>query len=72
MFAHGQAYVALSRVKSLAGIMLLGLIKSAFRKNDHAVHREYERLAGLPIVYLISCFMLALLYNLMSFIVLLI
>ena len=50
MFAHGQAYVALSRVKSLGGVMLVGLIKSAFHKNDHAVHREYERLAGLPIV----------------------
>ena len=50
VFAHGQAYVALSRVKSLGGVMLVGLIKSAFHKNDRAVHREYERLAGLPIV----------------------
>ena len=50
MYAHGQAYVALSRVKSLEGVMLVGLKKSAFHKNDRAVHREYERLAGLPIV----------------------
>lgn len=50
VFAHGQAYVALSRVKSLEGVMLVGLITSAFYKNDGAVHREYERLVGLPIV----------------------
>ena len=50
VLARGQAYVALSRVKSLGGVMLMGLIKSAFHKNDRAVQHEYERLAGLPIM----------------------
>ena len=35
MIAYGQAYVVLSRVKSLEGVMLAGLI-SAFHKNDRA------------------------------------
>ena len=37
VFAHGQAYAALSRVKSL-GVILVGLIDQVIHKNDCAVH----------------------------------
>lgn len=40
-----MAYVALSRVKSLEGVCVIGLSRTAFQKNDTAVHVEYERLA---------------------------
>ena len=43
VFAHGMAYVALSRVKSLEGVCVIGLSRSAFQKNDNAVHVEYQR-----------------------------
>ena len=49
VFAHGQAYVALSRVKSLQGVMLVGLTKSSFSKNQRIVSEEYERLQGCPV-----------------------
>ena len=32
VFAHGMAYVALSRVKSLEGVCVIGLSKTAFRR----------------------------------------
>ena len=38
VFAHGQACIALSRVKSLEQVMLVGLVESAFHKNGYAVH----------------------------------
>ena len=47
MFAHGMAYVALSRFKSLDGVCVIGLSRSAFQRNDTAVHAEYQRLANL-------------------------
>ena len=52
VFAHGMAYVALSRVKSLEGVCTVGLTRSAFQKNDSAVRAEYERLrsASLPLI----------------------
>ena len=37
VFAHGQAYAALNRVKSL-GVILVGLIDQVIHKNDCAVH----------------------------------
>ena len=37
VFAHGMAYIALSRVKSLEGVCVVGLSKSAFQKNDDAL-----------------------------------
>ena len=45
VFAHGMAYVALSRVKSLDGVCVIGLSKTAVQKNDAAVHVEYQRMA---------------------------
>ena len=50
VFAHGMAYVALSRVKSLEGVCVIGLSRSAFQKNDTAVHEEYQRLANLNLM----------------------
>ena len=51
VFAHGMAYVALSRVKSLEGVCIVGLTRSAFQ-NERAVHAEYEclRSASLPLI----------------------
>ena len=39
-FAHGMVYVALSRVKSLEGVCVVGLTRSAFQKNDRAVQAK--------------------------------
>ena len=41
---HGQAYVALSRVRSVDGVMLIGLTRTAFTKNKRVVHGEYAQL----------------------------
>ena len=34
IFAHGQAYVALGRVRSMDGVMLVGLTRGSFNKNE--------------------------------------
>ncbi len=49
VFAHGQAYVALSRVRNLEGVMLTGLQRSKLILIDNAVHEEYARLALRPV-----------------------
>ena len=48
-FSHGGAYVALSRVRSLNGVLLTGLVKKSLEKKDALVQEEYARLAALPI-----------------------
>ena len=50
IFAHGQAYVALSRVRTMEGVMLVGLTMQSFNKNTRVVHDEYEGLSHCPIV----------------------
>ena len=50
VFAHGMAYVALSRFKSLEGVCVIGLSRSVFQRNDTAVHAEYQRLANLNLI----------------------
>ena len=49
IFAHDQAYVALSRVRSMDGVMLVGLTRASFNKNKTEVHDEYDRLSRCPI-----------------------
>jgi ATP-dependent DNA helicase PIF1 len=46
IFAHGQAYVALSRVRSIEGVVLVGLVKKSLLLTDPKVSREYARLNG--------------------------
>ena len=55
VLALGQAYVAFSRVKFSGKVILVELIRSAFCNNDH-VHQDYERFAGLPIMWLTETF----------------
>lgn len=43
-FAHGQAYVALSRARSIEGVLLGGLVRLLLA--DPKVSREYVRLNG--------------------------
>ena len=43
LFEPGQAYVALSRVRSLEGVYLLDYVPESVRV-DEAVTEEYERL----------------------------
>ena len=57
IFAHGQCYLALSRVRSLQGVMLVGLVRSSLDpKMDKKfvgtvdVQREYSRLSHHPVV----------------------
>jgi ATP-dependent exoDNAse (exonuclease V) alpha subunit len=49
IFDHGQAYVALSRVRTLEGVLLIGLIRASFDKNKSYMHDEYARLAVLSL-----------------------
>ena len=49
MFDHGQAYVAMSRVRKLEGVLLVGLLRASFDKNKGCVHDEYARFARCPI-----------------------
>ena len=46
----GMAHVVLSRVKSLEGVCIIGLSRSASHKNDIAVHAENQRLANLNLM----------------------
>ena len=48
VFAHGQAYVALSRVGSLQGVLLTALSRESSSLNSAVVHGECVCLAGRP------------------------
>jgi hypothetical protein len=47
IFAHGQAYVALSRVRSLAGVLLSNFCEASLKKTSSKVLLEYERLRNM-------------------------
>ena len=51
IFAHGQAYVALSRVTSMNGVMLVGLTRGSFNNNKVKLHDQYDRLSCCPTIY---------------------
>ena len=48
-FDHGQAYVTLSRVRRLEGVLLVGLLRASFDKNKSCEHDEYACLARCPV-----------------------
>ena len=54
IFDHGQAYVALSSVRRLDGVLLVGLLTASFDKNKSCVHDEYARLARYPYSYFMT------------------
>jgi ATP-dependent exoDNAse (exonuclease V) alpha subunit len=47
IFAHGQAYVALSRARSLAGVLLSNFCEASLKKTSSKVLLEYERLRNM-------------------------
>ena len=46
-FNYGQAYVALSRVRALSDLFILGDIDKKFVRADKQIQSEYERLQAL-------------------------
>ena len=48
---HGQPGTALTQVRSMAGVMLVGLPETSVSKNNPYVHEEYAR---LPLDYQLS------------------
>ena len=46
-FNYGQAYVALSRLRALSDLFILGDIDKKFIRADKQIQSEYERLRAL-------------------------